>query len=46
MTEAFNRVIRAVKCLRCLEKWFPRVPHPKRCPYCGSYDWDKKPEGK
>ena len=23
-------------------EWVPRVPKPKRCPKCLSYDWDKE----
>lgn len=29
-----------VKCLRCGNKWTPRVQKPAQCPYCGSARWD------
>jgi len=28
----------------CGHVWVPRVPHPKVCPKCKSYDWDKSPQ--
>lgn len=29
-----------VKCLQCGREWTPRKPDPKRCPGCGSADWN------
>lgn len=31
-----------LKCLRCGHEWRPDVEHPKVCPRCKSYLWDKK----
>lgn len=28
-------------CLQCGHHWVPRVSHPKVCPYCKGYNWDK-----
>lgn len=33
-------------CLRCGYSWLPRRARPKRCPRCGSYNWDKEIETK
>ena len=31
-------------CKNCGHEWIPRVPNPRRCPKCLSYDWDKEKE--
>jgi len=30
-------------CKLCGHTWVPRVSHPKVCPHCKSYNWDKSP---
>lgn len=37
-----EHIVRAFECLRCEHQWVPRVAGvPKKCPRCGSYDWNK-----
>lgn len=32
------------ECLRCGNKWVPRVENPIECPVCKSRDWNKEKE--
>lgn len=32
--------VRVCRCLRCGNKWHPRLEKPKMCPDCKSRDWD------
>lgn len=43
MTSEFydRRVVVEVECQICGKRWVPRVAHPKECPACTSYDWNK-----
>lgn len=34
-------VVAELVCKQCGHHWVPRVPHPKVCPHCKHYDWDK-----
>ena len=29
------------KCLKCGYEWIGRTGHPRACPNCKRYDWDK-----
>lgn len=39
--EKYKKVIRKLKCLRCLWTWTPMYAKPKVCPRCKSYEWNK-----
>ena len=30
-----------ITCKRCEYTWNPRIPNPRVCPRCKSYDWQK-----
>ena len=34
-------VVTELVCMQCGHRWVPRVPHPKVCPHCKHYNWDK-----
>lgn len=34
-------VVAELVCKQCGHRWVPRVSHPKVCPKCKSYGWDK-----
>ena len=39
--------MKQLECKRCGHKWYKRTPfHPKVCPICKRWDWNKVPEPK
>jgi len=33
--------MKMLKCQRCGHEWEARVEHPRVCPRCKTYEWDK-----
>lgn len=40
--ETIRTAPREVECVKCLFKWLPRADNPKKCPKCGTRNWNEE----